>query len=246
VESLDSLNALLGISDKDYITIDESWSELLVRFLTNPTVAPLLMSLGMLGLFFEIKSPGFGVPGALGLLFLSLFFGSHLLVGLADSSELLLLFAGLFLIILEVFVIPGFGIIGISGFLIILFSLFKMMIGEYPLPEDINLATRNLGVAFMSMLILGYFIFKSFTQSEYYKRLIPTAGQSSDAGYTISKGYAELINKTGVSTTVLRPSGKIEIEGKSYQAMSDGQFIDKGESVTVKGTDENQLIVKKV
>lgn len=246
VDSMESLNSVLNIDDKEAITVDETWSELLVRFLTNPTVAPLLMSLGMLGLFFEIKSPGFGIPGGLGLLFLALFFGSHLLVGLADSSELLLLFAGIFLIVLEVFVIPGFGLIGIAGFLIILFSLFKMMIGEYPLPEDINLATRNMGMAFMSMLILGYFIFKSFTQSEYYKKLIPVDGQSSDDGYTISRGYDSLINSQGTTQTVLRPSGKIEINGKEYQAMSKGEFIEAGEAITIVGIDENQLIVKKV
>ena len=105
--------------------MSESWSEMLVRLLTNPIVSPLFMSLGMLGLFMEIKSPGFGVPGVLGLTCLSLFFGSHLLVGLADTTEILILFAGILLILLEILVIPGFGISGISGICLIFYSFFK-------------------------------------------------------------------------------------------------------------------------
>ena len=92
---ISSILAPLNLSEAQIIEITESWSEMLVRFLTNPMVAPLFMSLGMLGLFMEIKSPGFGVPGIIGLLCLGLFFGSHLLVGLADITEFLFLFAGI-------------------------------------------------------------------------------------------------------------------------------------------------------
>ena len=246
IESFSLLLEHLEIDEENVVKIKETWSELLVRFLTNPTLAPILMSLGMIGVFFEIKSPGFGVPGGLGLLCLALFFGSHLLVGLADISEMLILVGGLFMIMLEVLIIPGFGIAGISGFLMIIYSLFQMLIGEYPLPEDLNAAMQSMSFSIVSMIILGSLIFRAFTHTEYYKKLIPVSGQNSADGFSISKGYENLIGKNGITITVLRPSGRIDIEGKTYQAMSTGDYIESGQDVIVCSTDENQLVVKKV
>jgi len=246
VESFSALLEKLKIDDYEVVEIEESWSELLVRFLTNPTFAPILMSLGMIGLFFEIKSPGFGVPGGLGLLCLALFFGSHLLVGLADATEMLILVVGIILVLLEILVIPGFGVAGIAGFLMIMYSLFKMLIGEHPLPEEFNIAMRSMSYSFVLMLGLGALIFRALTHSEYYKKIVPVSSQSSAEGYSISKGYKNLVGQTGITTSILRPSGRVEIHGQVYQAMSTGEFIESGESVTVSGTDENQIIVKKV
>ena len=246
VESFSALLDKLKIDDNEVVEIEESWSELLVRFLTNPTFAPILMSLGMIGVFFEIKSPGFGVPGGLGLLCLALFFGSHLLVGLADSTEMLILGGGILLVLLEILVIPGFGVAGIAGFLMIVYSLFTMLIGDYPLPEDFNRAIRSMSYSFVLMLALGILIFRALTRSDYYKKLIPVEGQSSAKGYSITKGYENLIGEIGICVTVLRPSGRVEINGKVYQAMSAGEFIEVGESVLVSDTDENKIVVKKV
>mgnify|MGYP003973867235 CR=1 FL=1 len=245
VESFSLLLDKLSINEKDVIEVKESWSELLVRFLTNPTFAPILMSLGMIGLFFEIKSPGFGVPGGIGLLCLALFFGSHLLVGLADATEMLILVGGLLMVLLEILVIPGFGVAGIVGFLMIMYSLFTMLIGEHPLPEDFNIAMRSMSYSFILMIGLGALIFRALTRSEYYKKLIPVSGQSSAEGYSISKGYENLVGEMGTTTTILRPTGRVKIYGENYQAMSSGEFIESGESVIVSGTNENQLIVKK-
>ncbi len=245
-ESFSLLLEHLNIDENNVIEVKETWSELLVRFLTNPSFAPILMSLGMIGVFFEIKSPGFGVPGGLGLICLALFFGSHLLVGLADSTEMLILGGGLLLVLLEILVIPGFGVAGISGFLMIIYSLFTMLIGEYPLPEDFDIAIRSMSYSFVLMLILGTLIFRALTRSDYYNKLIPVEGQQSEKGYSISKGYENLIGETGKCVTVLRPSGHVEINKKVYQAMSTGEFIEAGELVLVSDTDENQIVVKKV
>jgi membrane-bound serine protease (ClpP class) len=246
VESFLLLLDKLKIDENNVVEVKETWSELLVRFLTNPTFAPILMSLGMIGLFFEIKSPGFGIPGGLGLLCLVLFFGSHLLVGLADSTEMLILCGGLLMVLLEILVIPGFGIAGIAGFLMIVYSLFTMLIGDYPLPEDLDMAIRSMSYSFVLMLTLGTLIFRALTRSDYYKRLIPVEGQRSAKGYSISRGYEQLIGKTGKCVTVLRPSGRVEINEKVYQAMSMGEFIEVGEMVLVSDTNENQIVVKRV
>ena len=245
LETIDGIIKSEGIDNYNLIRIKETWAEKLVRFLTNPNVAPLLMSLGMLGLFFEIKSPGFGVPGAIGLLCLGLFFGAHLLVGLADFSELILLMLGLVFILVEIIVIPGFGIFGVSGIFIIIYSLYSMLIGEYPTPQDIELAYRSLIITMISTFILSIIIFKLVVRSDFYKSLIPIQSQLKKDGYTISKNLDKMIGQGGIASTDLRPSGKVLIDSKSYQAVTQGDYIEKDTEIIIISTDENQLVVKK-
>ena len=246
LETIDSIIKSEGIDNYNLIRIKETWAERLVRFLTNPNVAPLLMSLGMLGLFFEIKSPGFGVPGAIGLLCLGLFFGAHLLVGLADFSELILLMLGLVFILVEIIVIPGFGIFGVLGIFMIIYSLYSMLIGEYPTPQDIELAYRSLIITMISTFILSIIIFKLVVRSDFYKSLVPIQSQFKKDGYTISKNLDKMIGQKGITSTDLRPSGKILVESKTYQAMSQGNYLEKDTEIIIINIDENQLVVKKV
>jgi membrane-bound serine protease (ClpP class) len=246
LDSFEKLLIYLNLEKSKTIKMSESWSEMLVRFLTNPIVSPLFMSLGMLGLFMEIKSPGFGVPGVLGLTCLSLFFGSHLLVGLADTTELLILFAGILLILLEILVIPGFGISGISGICLIFYSFFKMLIGTYPTFEDYQFAYWGLSVGIITSFIIAVIIYNTFPKTELYKKLIPFTPQKSSEGFTISKGFEKMVGQKGTVITDLRPSGKVEILGITYQALSHGDYIGKNENILVDGIDENQLLVKKV
>ena len=128
----------------------------------------------------------------------------------------------------------------------IIYSLFMMLIGEYPLPEDLNAAMHSMSYSVISMIILGSLIFRAFTRTNYYKKLIPISGQSSADGFSISRGYENLIGKEGISMTVLRPSGHVDVEGKTYQAMSTGGYIESGQKIIICATDENQLVVKKI
>ena len=225
--------------------MSETWAEKLVRFLTNPNVAPILMSLGMLGLFFEIMSPGFGVPGGIGLLCLGLFFGSHLLVGLADFFEIIILMLGLVLILVEIIVIPGFGFAGILGLCLVLYSFYSMLIGNYPTIQEIETAYRSLMISISITTILSFFIFKYFVNSKYYRQLVPISSQGSTEGYSISKNYEELIGKEGHVISDLRPAGKVNIDSKDFHAISQGNYIEKNSKIIIIGVDENQLIVKK-
>ena len=245
-ENIEDVLKYLGLENVELKDAEESWSEKLVRFLTNPVVSPLFMSLGMLGLFMEIKSPGFGVPGIVGLICLSLFFGSHFLVGLADMTEVMFLLVGIGLIIMEILVVPGFGVVGISGIIIVFYSFYKMLIGAYPSPADYYLAYMGLSVGIITSVIMAVIFYKTFPQTELYQKLIPFAPQKSGEGFTISKGYDVLIGEMGNTVTDLRPSGKVEIMGKYYQAMSHGDYIESNEGIIVDGVDENQILVKKV
>ena len=245
-ETIELVLSHLGLSNAELVELTPSWSEEIVRFLTKPAVAPLLMTLGFLGLLFEVKSPGIGFPGFAGLLFLALFFGSHLLVGLADMVEILILIGGIILVFLEIFIIPGFGIAGISGGCLILWSLFNILLTEHPNPEDFQNAYLGLSIGIVGIIIGGIVIFKAITKSDYYSKIIEFKPQRKEEGYSISKGYEKLVGKTGTAITDLRPAGKVIINTKTYQVMSTGDYIENGSSISVIGVDENQLLVTKL
>lgn len=242
-ENIESLIEYLGFDNNQTRKITSTWSEELVRFLTNPTVAPLLMSLGFLGLLFEVKSPGLGFPGIAGIVFLTLFFGSHFLVGLADIIEIILLFFGILLVILEILIIPGFGIAGITGGGLILWSIFYMLLGEYPSAQDYNDAYFGLSIATIGAIAAGILLFKIITESKYYSQIIEFKPQRKQEGYSISKGFEKYIGKSGISTTDLRPSGKINIDNQIFQAISTGDYINRNSKIIVLRIDENQMVV---
>ena len=236
----------LELSNYKNVYVYESWSEKLVRFLTNPVVAPLFMSLGMLGLFIEIKSPGLGFPGIFGAVCMALFFGSHFLVGLADITEIIFLIIGLLLIIIEIMVIPGFGFAGITGIAFVFYAIFKMLMGDNPSSEDFYNAYLGISFGIITSSFLAILFYKTIPKTKFYKKNIPFFSQHADNGFSIAKDYKNLIGETGVSATDLRPSGKIEVKGKYYQAISHGDYIDINQSITISGIKENQLLVKKI
>src|SRR4029078_7705937 len=110
-----ALLGAVGLSGAHVVQVQPNWAELVVRFFTNPLVSPLLLSLGLLGVVFEIKHGAFGLGGLLSLVSLGLFFGSSLILGLAGWEEVLLLGLGAIALAVEVFVLPGFGVAGIAG-----------------------------------------------------------------------------------------------------------------------------------
>ncbi|MED5475431.1 MAG: NfeD family protein [Candidatus Neomarinimicrobiota bacterium] len=245
VNTFEELLTYIDIPDAKVVQKSTNWSEGFVRFFTSPTVAPLLMSLGFLGLMFEIKSPGFGVPGIGGLICLGLFFGSHLLVGLADITEILILAAGIILILAEIFIVPGFGITGIGGIGLLLYGLFLILIGEYPQYTDYINAFWGLNIGFIGAIIAIFMFFKFLVKSKFYKNLNPVQNQKKSDGFSISVGYEDLIGKLGVTKTALRPVGIIMISGKEYHCRSKGDFIESNMTIKVEGIEENELIVSK-
>ena len=119
----------LGLEGADVRRAEPNWAENLVRFLTHPLVSSLLITLGMLGIILEMRTPGFGLPGGLGIASLALFFWGHWLVQLAGWEEILLVASGLVLLALEIFVIPGFGIAGVLGIAALLGGLSLSLVG---------------------------------------------------------------------------------------------------------------------
>lgn len=234
----------LGVNSPEVVEVEISAAELIVRFLTNPIVSSLLMTIGFLGMIFEVKTAGWGISGTVAIIALSLFFGSHYIVNMADHLELIMFVAGLILLALEMFVIPGFGIAGISGILLILVSFFMTMIGRFPNTDDLMTAGASISAAFILSVVGTYLIIKTIPESKFFSFLVVKQKHEHGSGVKATASYTELLGKRGICSTDLRLSGKADIERKTYQVISEGSYINKNAEVEVVRVEGNKIIVK--
>ncbi|UCF65154.1 MAG: nodulation protein NfeD [bacterium] len=246
VTDLDSLLEKTGLSRAEIVYSKINWAERVVRFLTDPMVSSLLISLGLLGLFFEIKSPGWGVPGTLGLLFLALFFGSHYIVNLANLVEIILFICGVGLLLLEIFVIPGFGIAGVGGIILMMAGLYLSLIGQLKQvsTSDFSSAAGYLSLSFIITFAGVLLMLKLFPKTTIWKRISLQESQDKDEGYIASRDYSHYLGKSGVSLSPLRPAGIGLIDGERMDVVSDGDFIEKDKPIEIIRIDGYRLIVR--
>lgn len=244
-----TLNAFLdslGMGDERIIYTKPNWAEDVVRFLTGPIVSSMLISLGLLGLFFEIKSPGWGVPGTLGLIFLALFFGSHYIIKLASSIEIILFFVGVGLLLLEIFVIPGFGFAGIAGIIAIIGGIYLSLVGalENVTWSDLGEAAYRLGIALL-VTIGGAFLLARFgPRTSIWRKISLPDEQKRDQGYVASKDYHTYIGKTGVALTPLRPAGMGRFGDERLDVVTEGEFIEQNAPIKIIGVEGYRLVVR--
>ena len=221
-----------------------NWAEGLVRFLTNPVVSSLLMTVGMLGILLEIRTPGFGIPGALGITSLALFFWGHWLVQLAGWEELLLVAAGLVLFAFEIFVIPGFGFAGILGIGALLAGLSLSLIGGGASWEFIGLALGRVVISVLLALVASLFLLRFLPRLPFGRQLVLQTGLATDAGYASApERDRNWQGKYGKALSALRPAGIAEIDGERVDVVSDGEFIEPGEPIFVNRVDGNRIVV---
>lgn len=212
-----------------------NWAEGLVRFFTHPMVAPLLLSLGMLGLIIEFKTPAFGLAGVFGAVSLGLFFGSHYLVGLAGWEELMLLVAGLALIGVEMFVIPGFGVAGIAGLVAVLGSVYFSLVSRLSSEADMSQAAGMLSAAIVIVIVGAWALLRALPRSGRFARSGVMLGDATDrtSGYISNPVREELVGATGVAVTDLRPSGAAQFGDERVDVVTDSSFISAGTPVRI-------------
>ncbi len=246
VNDLDGLLSELSLAGAPVVALSPNWAELVVRFLTHPMVSPLLLSLGMLGIIFEIKTGGFGVGGLVGLGSLGLFFGSHLLLGLAGWEELLLLGIGLIALGVEVFLLPGFGVAGILGIILVVGAMLLSLIGAGPTATDFIQAGAVLAAA---LLVTGAVIFgwlRHLPNSQRWGGLFLRDSTRAGEGFISAPLRAELVGRTGVAFTDLRPSGVATFDLERLDVVTEGEFVKAGSSVTVVRSDGYRHVVRPV
>jgi membrane-bound serine protease (ClpP class) len=246
VPTAEAALAEMGVTGARMVPVDETWAETFVRFLTGPVISSLLMSVGLLGLLVELRTPGFGVPGAAGVLALGLFLWGHWIVQLAGWEELLLLSVGLVLLLLEAFVIPGFGLAGGLGLLAIVGALGLTLVGEGATAAALM---RALGRASISILIAigaALALMRFLPRLPFGRRLVLGSEMAADLGYESAPAAdRQWLGRSGTALSPLRPSGVAEIEGRRVDVVSDGSFIETGALIEVIRVDGNRVVVRR-
>jgi membrane-bound serine protease (ClpP class) len=228
-----------GFGDARIIEPSPNWAETLARFLTDPTVSSLLLSVGFLGLIVEITTPGWGVPGTGGLIALGLFFGGRMVAGLAGIESVIIFLIGVVLLALEVFVIPGFGLAGITG----LMAIFYSILISFPSPA---VALRVIVTSLIITVALGLVLIRRIGKSGVWRRFVLDTSETKEKGYVAPIAKTELLGKKGVAQTALRPSGIIEVEGERFDALSEGMYIPAGAPIVVSKVEGSKIIVAKL
>ncbi len=244
--SVDAALEAAGLSGAAVRYATQTWAETFVRFLTNPIVSSLLMTVGLLGLLVEIRTPGFAVPGTIGLLSLGLFFGGHWIVRLAGWEELLLVTAGVLLIALEVFVLPGMTVAGIAGVVALVAGLGMTLVGA---GATIPVIIGALGRVAMSLLLAmagAFALLRVLPRLPFGRRLVLATGMQAGLGY-VSAPESDLrwLGRAGAALSPLRPAGIAEIGGTRVDVVSDGGFIEAGAPIAVTRVDGNRIVVRR-
>ena len=249
-----------GIVNAELIRVEYSLAERFVRFLTNPVVASLLISLGFLGLLAELTSPGFGVPGIAGILLLALFFWGGFLTELSGWEGVALVAIGLALIAVEIVLIPGFGVAGVLGLIAFMAGLYISLIGQGATSGDFIRAGLVL-LASMIMIVVGAAAILTVLPNRrgwggglaLQTSLPRGSGLLTRLGGTAAgrsagdpQGYVSLLGKRGVAVTVLHPAGVAQIDTQRVDVVSEGGFIDAGTPIEVIADEEYRRVVRAV
>ena len=246
-ETIDALLDSLGYSTAELIETSENWSEKIVRFLTDPVVASLLTTFGFLGILFELQSPGWGIPGFVGLACLILSLSVSYIAELATISDMLFVFAGLGLILLEMLVIPGFGIVGLGGIGFMLYGLYLLLLPDVPVGEEImEQAMDGFIIGLIGAAIGLVLLIRLMMKTKFWDQLTSPDIQKKEDGYSNTQGWETLDGLTGVADTDLHPSGWVKIGEQRVFVVSEGGFIDQGKEITVLSVDGNRVLVREL
>ncbi len=248
IEDLDALLVELGHEGATVVTLELNWAERLVRFFSSSVVSPFLLSLGFLGLLIEIRTPTFGLAGTMGLISLGLFFGSNMIVGLAGLEDVLIVGAGLVLLGIEAFVVPGFGIFGVAGIVAILAGLYMSLLGNIPTMPDF---TRAAWVLTSSMLLLigsAWALIRALPSSSRLAEsgIFLLAKTTSATGYESAEVRSDLVGKYGTAITDLRPAGTALVGDERIDVVSESEWISAGTPVKILSAEGYRHIVRSV
>jgi len=235
VEGWEQLLAEIGGAQATVLDAQINWAEKIVRFLTHPMVAPLLLSLGFLGLIIEVKTPGLGLSGLVGAVALTLFFGSHLIIGLAGWEAIIILAIGLILLGVELFVLPGFGLFGVGGIIGILAGIYLSMLGRLATGPDYARAATMLSVSIIVVLITAWALLRRFPRSRRFSEsgILLSDEMTREKGYLSGEVRDDLIGATGVAITDLRPAGTGEFGEERVDVTADGSWIPAGAKIKI-------------
>jgi membrane-bound serine protease (ClpP class) len=252
-ETIDEVLQQVGIADYELFEFEPTFIEKIIGFLVHPMVSGLLIMAIVGGIYFEMQSPGIGFPLGIAILAALLYFMPLYLEGLAEHWEIALFIVGLILIAVEIFVIPGFGVAGALGIVFVFVGLVLSLIDNVNFDfegvqmEGVGKAIATVVIGIFSGFVLALYLGKRMFTAEHgwFKNFaLNTVQHVNDGFVSVNTTLFELKGKKGIAQTVLRPGGKINIEGEVYDAIAVTGFIDKDEKIVVAKVEATQLYVE--
>lgn len=241
-----------GIEEYELVEFKLSAAERIIKVFLNPFVSGILILVIIGGIYFELQTPGVGFPIMASIIAAVFYFVPYYLNGLAANWEIIVFFVGIVLLLLEVFVIPGFGISGISGIFLIVGSLILVMLNNdyfdfsFVDAGDITKAAAATLSGMLASVMLMFFGGVRLTQTKVFKRISLEDTQQKSDGYTSNFNQQSYLGMKGTTYTVLRPSGKIFVNGELKDAFTRGEFIEKDKKVEVIDESGTSLRVKEI
>ncbi|WP_299456854.1 NfeD family protein [uncultured Microscilla sp.] len=251
VNTIKDLLTKNNVKDYEVINFKLSQSEKISNIFLNPVISGLLLLIIVGGLYFELQTPGVGFPILASIIAAALYFIPYYLNGLAEYWELAFLVIGISLLMAEFFIIPGFGVAGVLGFLCTFGSLLLMMIDndwfDFSKVQTNALSDSfiTIGIGIIGGGLAIALALPQFLKSKRFKQISLQDVMDSEAGYTSTSYLDNFVGRQGVAHTVLRPSGKIRLGDELYDAASQGDFIEKGTKIIVISQEGTSLKVKK-
>ena len=252
-ESVEEVLELAGIERYEIVEQRLSFTDRVIQFLINPIVSGILIMLILGGIYFELQTPGIGFPILASISAALLYFAPLYLEGLATHYEIALFILGLLLIAIELFAIPGFGVTGVLGAIFMISGLALAMVGNTGFDftgvpfNEVLMAFLIVIIAFFLSLTSSFYLGQRLFTTNRFGELALNTVQETSSGYTSADvTMRSLVGKTGMAFTMLRPSGKVEIEDEVYDATALTGFVDKGEGIRVVKYETSQVFVVKV
>ncbi|MDX5419325.1 MAG: nodulation protein NfeD [Hymenobacteraceae bacterium] len=251
-QNIDEVLQKLNLQDAEIVRYELSSTNKIIAFFLNPVISGILILIIIGGLWFELQTPGVGFPLMAAIVAGVLYLTPYYLNGLAEHWEILLFVAGIVLIGLEVFVVPGFGVTGISGIVLVFLSLLLIMINNQAfdftfVPSDQlmeSLVSVLLGM--IGAVVIVAMTWNRVLGSRAMQRVVLSNTFHSNEGYRSANSAEHLIGKTGIAHTRMTPSGRVMIDDNLYDAQARDGFIEKGDTVQVIDQSTFALRVKKV
>jgi membrane-bound serine protease (ClpP class) len=220
----------------DIKTVEKTTLEVIMGIISGPYISSLVLIIAFSALIFEALTPGFALGGTIGILALLVFFASHIFTGSIGTGIVILFIIGIILILAEIFIIPGFGIAGITGIAAVIVSLFFIF-------PNTTIAINVLLAVILVTLVIAVLMFKKFGSSRFWKRI---SLESNSENYYSSSSKTDYLNQEAKTLSKLRPAGTIVIAGKRVDAVSEGAFIEKGKKVKVISVSGSRVVVREI
>jgi membrane-bound serine protease (ClpP class) len=252
VNSLQEVLQRVNLEQAEIVYYEPSGLDKVIGVLTSPFLSGILILLILGGIYFEFQHPGALFPIGVSMIAALLYFAPNYLDGLAANWEIVLFFLGLILLLLEIFVIPGFGFTGITGIVFLVSSLVLALVKNQYFNFDgvqnssLNLALKIVSISFILTIVMAIVLSRFITSRNFFERIALTQTMSESKLSNSIAQRESVLNKKGICITDMKPQGKVEIGGTVYNAVSSGEFIDSNCEVVVYKENPMMIWVRKV